>query len=126
MDELADHIGDMSFAGLIDFPTVAHYPKVVLAALGAGETTDQQLLISIFGRALAGLAARDDIAAIALRGFDTIPLKRQARIALHVERGRFTPIGERRPVHSGKRLFLIADAPPKALLAEGRIDPDLA
>lgn len=114
--------------------TLSGQEPASLAVVNAGETSGQQLMISIFGRgavqggggSLTGLAARDDISTIAIRGIDHIPLKMQARIAVYLERGRFTPIGGRRAVHSGKRLLFIANAPLESLVAELRIDPDLA
>lgn len=107
-------------------------PKT-LAVVHAGETSGQQVMISLFGRSavqggggLTGLAERDDIASIVLRGLEHIPLKVQARIAVYMERRRFTPIGGRRSLRWGKRLLFIADAPLETLIAEGRIDRGLA
>ena len=104
-----------------------------LAVVHAAETSGQQTMISLFGRSavqsgssLTGLAARDDIDAIAVRGIENIPIKMQARIAVYMERRRFTPIGGRRSLMWGKRLLFIADAPLATLIAEGRIDPGLA
>ncbi len=104
-----------------------------LAVVHAAETSGQQVMITLFGRRavegggfLTGLAGRDDIATIVVRGIEHIPTKMQARIAVYMERGRFTPIGGRRSVQWGKRLLFIADAPLATLLAEGRIDPGLA
>lgn len=104
-----------------------------LAVIHAGDTPGQQVMLSLFGRSavqggggLTGLAARDDIAAIAVRGLEHIPLKMQARIAVYMERRRFTPIGGRRSLQWGKRLLFIAEAPLEALIAEGRIDSGLA
>ena len=107
-------------------------PKT-LAVVHAGETSGQQVMISLFGRsavqgggALTGLAERGDVAAIAVRGLEHIPVKMQARLAVYMERRRFMPIGGRRLLPWGKRLLFIADAPLEALIAEGRIDPGLA
>ena len=104
-----------------------------LAVVHAADTSGQQVMISLFGRSavqgggsLTGLAARDDVTSIAVRGIEHIPMKMQARIAVYMERRRFTPIGGRRSLRWGKRLLFIADAPLEMLIAEGRIDPGLA
>ena len=104
-----------------------------LAVVHAAESSGQQVMIALFGRSavqgggsMTGLAENDDIATIAVRGVEHIPTKMQARIAVYMERGRFTPIGGRRSVSWGKRLLLIADLPLETLIAEGRIDPGLA
>lgn len=107
-------------------------PKT-LAMIHAEETSGQQVLISLFGRsavqgggALTGLAERDDITAIAVRSIEHVPLKMQARIAVYLERGRFTPVGGRRSLRWTKRLLFIAEEPLASLIAEGRIDMRLA
>lgn len=105
-----------------------------LAVVDAREYSGQQLMISIFGRGaahggsreLTGLAARDDVQAITIRGFESIPSSMHQRISVYMERGRFRPIGGRRSVVSGKRLLFVAEHSLASLRAEGKIDADMA
>ena len=105
-----------------------------LAVVQASEYSGQQVMITLFGRSavqggsgvLVGLAENDAIETIVIRGIEHVPKKMQARIAVHMERGRFTPVGGRRSLNWAKRLLFIADAPLETLIAEDRIDPGLA
>ncbi len=105
-----------------------------LAVIEADDgNSGRQAMIALFGRAavlggagLEGLASREDIGMIALRGIEHVPLRLQRRLANTLKRGRFVPFGDRRGQPWTKRLMLVSDFSLKSLLAEGRIDPQLA
>ena len=105
-----------------------------LAVIEADDgNSGRQAMIALFGRAavlggagLEGLASREDIGMIALRGIEHVPLRLQRRLANTLKRGRFVPFGDRRGQRWTKRLMLVSDFSLKSLLAEGRIDPQLA
>ncbi len=101
-----------------------------LAVIEVAAASPQQAMSALFGRgpelghaAQVGLAARDGIASIVLRGLERLPRRMQARIANAMQRRRFTPIGGRRSLPWKKRLFFVADGSLASLMGEGTIDP---
>ncbi|MFA7439105.1 phosphoenolpyruvate hydrolase family protein [Castellaniella sp.] len=114
--------------------TLAGEDPGTLAIIDAhADSPASQILIHLFGRgpstgntALPGLAHRQDVRAIVLRGLGHVPLRVQERLANSLRKRRFTPVGARHPQAWDKRLIFVSEDDLDTLKRRQAIAPPLA